>query len=115
MAERGSYVYLNGEIVRKEEAVVSVFDRAFLYGDGVFEALRTYDGKIFKLHEHLDRVFRSCHAIGIKPPLTKEELGKAVMNVCGKNGFRNSYVRITITRGQRMEKSIATGLDPRTQ
>ena len=72
-------VYLNGKLVEKEKAQVSVFDHGLLYGDGVFEGIRSYDRLVFKFKEHLDRLYRSAEAIELKIPMTKDEISKAVI------------------------------------
>lgn len=100
-------VYINGELVPQEEAKVSVYDHGLLYGDGVFEGIRMYSGKIFKLWEHIVRLYRSAHAMMISLPITPEEMEQIVLDLCRKNEVVDGYVRITITRG------IGLGLDPR--
>jgi branched-chain amino acid aminotransferase len=100
-------IYFNGKLVPKEEAKVSVFDHGFLYGDGVFEGIRIYNGKIFKLEEHIERLFYSAHAINLKPPLTQEELIKATVETVRANNLRDGYIRIVISRGEG-----DLGLDP---
>jgi branched-chain amino acid aminotransferase len=100
-------IYLNGKLVPKEEAKVSVFDHGFLYGDGVFEGIRIYNGKIFKLKEHIERLFYSAHAIDLKPPLTQEELIQATVETVRANNLRDGYIRIVISRGEG-----DLGLDP---
>jgi branched-subunit amino acid aminotransferase/4-amino-4-deoxychorismate lyase len=74
-------VYVNGEMVPWDEARISVFDRGFQYGDGVFEGMRCYDGRIFKLKEHTDRLFRSARAVHIEVPISKDEFNQAVKGV----------------------------------
>ena len=100
-------VYINGELVPQEEAKVSVYDHGLLYGDGAFEGIRVYSGKVFKLREHIVRLYRSAHAMMINLPITPEEMAQVVVDLCRKNGVTDGYVRITITRG------IGLGLDPR--
>lgn len=107
--EENWLVYVNGEMVPMKEAKISVFDRGFQYGDGVFEGLRAYDGKIFKLREHTDRLFRSARAIGIVMPITKEEFNDAVKRVIRENGFRDAHIKPQVTRGIAWK----LGLDPR--
>ena len=102
-------VYVNGEMVPWNEATISVFDRGFQYGDGVFEGMRCYDGLIFKLKEHTDRLFRSARAVHIQIPLSKDELNDAVKHVLRENGFRDAHVKPQITRGN----APKLGLDPR--
>ncbi|MFB3905758.1 MAG: branched-chain-amino-acid transaminase [Acidobacteriota bacterium] len=102
-------VYVNGEMVPWRDARISVFDRGFQYGDGVFEGLRSYDGKIFKLREHVDRLFRSARAVHIKIPLSKDEFGEAIKRVVRENGFRDAHIKPQVTRGIAWK----LGLDPR--
>ncbi|MFC2062186.1 branched-chain-amino-acid transaminase [Elusimicrobiota bacterium] len=92
-------VYLNGEFVDREEAKVSVFDHGLLYGDGVFEGIRAYSGNIFKLKEHLDRLYRSAHAISLKIPVGIDEMKKAVVETVQVNKLQDAYIRLVITRG----------------
>lgn len=101
------YVYLNGKIVPSKEAVISVFDHGFLYGDGIYETMRVYDRVIFKLHEHLQRLFRSASMIGLTIPLEFDSLKISVYETLIANGFRNAYIRVTVSRGRG-----AIGLDP---
>ncbi|MBI3087871.1 MAG: branched-chain-amino-acid transaminase [Candidatus Omnitrophica bacterium] len=101
-------VYLNGKFVDRQAATVSVFDHGLLYGDGVFEGIRSYNGLIFKLHEHLDRLFESAHTIMLKIPLSKPELADAVRQSLRVNKLSNAYIRLVVTRGEG-----DLGLDPR--
>ena len=100
-------VYINGEFVPQEEAKVSVYDHGLLYGDGAFEGIRVYSGKVFKLREHVVRLYRSAHAMMISLPITPEEMEEATLKALRTNGIKDGYVRITVTRG------IGLGLDPR--
>lgn len=102
-------VYINGEIVPLKEAKISVFDRGFQYGDGVFEGMRCYDGKIFKLEEHVLRLFDSATAIHINMPLSHAEMKRAIKDVVSANGFRNAHIKPIVTRGYGWK----LGLDPR--
>ena len=102
------YVYIDGKLVRGEDAKISMFDHGFLYGDGVFEGIRAYDGAIFKLDEHIDRLYDSAKAIGIDVPLTKEALKKAILETVRKNNLQNCHIRPIITRG-----AGRPNLDPR--
>ncbi|MCM8772667.1 MAG: branched-chain-amino-acid transaminase [Candidatus Omnitrophica bacterium] len=104
----GLLIYLNGKYVTEEEAKISVFDHGLLYGDGVFEGLRSYNGKIFKLDEHLLRLYNSAKAISLEIPLKFEEFKKAVIETVRKNNLKDSYIRIVVTRGVG-----DLGLDPR--
>lgn len=101
------YVYLNGKILPSKEAVVSVFDHGFLYGDGVYETLRVYDGVIFELEEHLQRLFRSAILIGLDIPLEINALKVSIYETLIANTLRNAYIRLTVSRGRG-----DIGLDP---
>jgi branched-chain amino acid aminotransferase len=101
-------VYVNGNLVPAEEASVSVFDHGFLYGDGVFEGIRVYNGRIFKLDEHLERLYDSAHVIMLRIPLSKEEMRRAVIDTVRANGIRDGYIRLVVSRGPG-----DLGLDPR--
>ncbi len=92
-------VYLNGEFVPESEAKISVFDHGFLYGDGVFEGIRAYNGKVFKLDEHLDRMYDCAKVIKLKIPLSKEEFKEAILETLRKNNLRDAYIRPIVTRG----------------
>jgi branched-chain amino acid aminotransferase len=101
-------VYIDGEYYPKSQAKVSVYDHGFLYGDGVFEGIRMYNGLVFKLKEHIDRLYRSAHAITLTIPLSKEEMIHAVVETLRKNKMKDSYIRLVVTRG-----IGDLGLDPR--
>jgi len=102
------YAYVDGKYVPKEQASISIYDHGFLYGDGVYEAIRAYDGIIFKLREHIDRLFESAKSIKIEMPFSKDDLRGLVVEVLRKNQLKNSYIRIVVSRGRgRM------GVDPR--
>jgi branched-chain amino acid aminotransferase len=101
------FVYLNGDLAPQEEAKISVYDHGLLYGDGAFEGIGVYSGKVFKFQEHIARLYRSAHAMMISLPLTQEEMAQAVLTTLRANEITDGYVRITITRG------IGLGLDPR--
>jgi branched-chain amino acid aminotransferase len=93
-------IYLNGEFVARKEAKISVYDHGLLYGDGVFEGLRTYNGRIFKLQEHLDRLYKSAKYICLDIPLTREKLINVVVKTAQLNGYRDCYLRVVVTRGE---------------
>ena len=93
-------VYINGELVPENEAKISVFDHGLLYGDGVFEGIRAYDGYVFKLDEHLDRLYRSARAINLKIPLNKGEMKEKILETLRANGFKEAYIRPIVTRGE---------------
>ncbi len=101
-------IYLNGKLLPREEAKISVFDHGLLYGDGVFEGIRAYDGRVFRLSQHLDRLYDSARAIALKIPLTKKEVQDAVIRTLKANNIRSGYVRLVVTRGEG-----DLGLDPR--
>ena len=101
-------VYIDGKYYPKSEAKISVFDHGLLYGDGVFEGIREYNGIVFKLKEHIDRLYRSAHVLTLKIPLTKEEMVQTVIETLRKNKLKDSYIRLVVTRGLG-----DLGLDPR--
>jgi len=107
--EENWLVYVNGEMVPMKEAKISVFDRGFQYGDGVFEGLRAYGGRIFKLKEHVDRLYRSAKAVGIQIPLSKAEFSEAIKRVVRENNFTDAHIKPQVTRGT----APKLGLDPR--
>ncbi len=106
--EREPLVYINGEFYPKSKAAISVYDHGFLYGDGVFEGIRAYNGVVFKLREHIDRLYDSAKAIMLEIPLTKEEMINAILETLRKNNLRDAYIRVLVTRGVG-----DLGLDPR--
>ena len=101
-------IYLNGQLVPSEQAVVSVFDHGYLYGDGVFEGIRIYDGVIFRLDEHLERLYDSAKSILMTIPIAYEEMAQAVMDTVRANGLQKGYIHLVISRGPG-----DLGLDPR--
>lgn len=101
-------VYINGKFYEKNAAKISVFDHGLLYGDGVFEGIRVYNRLIFKLQEHIDRLYESGHSIMLKIPLSKEHFIQAIIKTLKENKFENAYLRIIVTRGEG-----DLGLDPR--
>ena len=92
-------IYLNGKIVPEEEATISVFDHGALYGDGVFEGIRVYEGNVFRLKEHLVRLYESAKTLWLKVPLNIEELEEATVRTVAANGVQNAYIRMVVTRG----------------
>jgi branched-chain amino acid aminotransferase len=92
-------VYINGKLYPKDEAKISVFDHGLLYGDGVFEGIRCYNGNVFKFSEHIDRLYDSARAISMEIKLTKDELKDAVINTLKANNLKDSYIRLIVTRG----------------
>ena len=101
-------IYHNGKFVPKQEARTSIYDHGFLYGDGVFEGIRAYGGRVFRLDEHLDRMYDSAKAIDLKVPISKNEMKKAIIETLKKNGLKDAYIRPIVTRGDG-----DLGLDPR--
>jgi branched-chain amino acid aminotransferase len=100
-------VYISGKLYDKEQATVSVYDHGLLYGDGVFEGIRSYSGKVFRLDEHLDRLWNSAKAIWLQIPMTKAEMAKAIRDTLAVNNLTDAYIRVVVTRG-----SGTLGLDP---
>ena len=92
-------IYLNGKFVPEEQATVSVFDHGFLYGDGVFEGIRAYDGRVFRLEDHVQRLFDSAQAIMLSIPLSQKEMCEAILETLRKNNLRNAYIRPIVSRG----------------
>ena len=100
-------VYINGELFDKENAKVSVYDHGFLYGDGVFEGIRSYAGKVFRLDEHLNRLWDSARAIWLTIPMTKAEMADAIRQTLAVNNIEDGYIRVVVSRG-----AGTLGLDP---
>ena len=100
-------IYLDGKLVKKEDAKVSVFDHGVLYGDGVFEGIRSYNCLVFKLKEHMDRLYASAQGISLKIPMKKEEMVKAIITTLKANKLKDAYIRLVVTRGKG-----DLGLDP---
>lgn len=90
---------MNGKLIDKERAAVSVYDHGLLYGDGVFEGIRVYNGKIFQCDAHVDRLFASASAIRLKIPITREEIIEAMERTVAANGIVDGYIRLVVTRG----------------
>ncbi|WP_068783090.1 branched-chain-amino-acid transaminase [Paenibacillus phocaensis] len=105
MAEQ--WIYLDGQFVTKDQAKVSVYDHGFLYGDGIFEGIRIYNGNIFKCKEHLDRLYDSAKSIMLNIPLTYQEMEDALVETLRRNELRNGYIRLIVSRG-----AGNLGLDP---
>jgi branched-chain amino acid aminotransferase len=101
------WIFLGGEFVKKEDAVVSVFDHGFLYGDGVFEGIRVYSGNVFRLDAHLKRLFESAQSIMLKIPYTQEEMTQLIVDTIRKNELDSAYIRVVVSRGKGN-----LGLDP---
>lgn len=92
-------IYLDGKLVPEAEAKISVFDHGLLYGDGVFEGIRFYNGRVFQLTEHLDRLYESCRSICLKVPMEFVEVEQAVLDTIAANNLRDGYIRLVVTRG----------------
>ncbi len=101
-------IYLDGEFVPKEQAVVSVFDHGLFYGDGVFEGIRAYYGRVFKLDDHLDRLYDSARTVALEIPISKDEMREVVLETLRRNNLSDAYIRLVVTRGLG-----DLGLDPR--
>ena len=101
-------IYIDGKFYDKENAKISVFDHGLLYGDGVFEGIRAYNRRVFKLKEHIVRLYESAHSIMLKIPLAQEAMIKAVVGTLKANSLENAYIRLIVTRG-----IGDLGLDPR--
>jgi len=104
----GTEVYINGQFFPEAEARISVFDHGLLYGDGVFEGIRAYGGRIFRLEQHLDRLWQSAERIGLELPLSRQEMTEAIKATLRRNQLHDGYVRLLVTRGVG-----DLGLDPR--
>ena len=100
-------IYIDGKLYDKEDAKISVYDHGFLYGDGVFEGIRSYGGKVFRLAEHLDRLWDSAKAIWLEVPISKQQMAKAIEDTLAVNGIEDGYIRVVVTRG-----AGTLGLDP---
>jgi len=92
-------IYIDGNFYDKDNAKISVFDHGLLYGDGVFEGIRFYNGRVFRLEEHLDRLFDSARAIWMVPPWSREEILEATLETIRRNDLRDGYIRLVVTRG----------------
>ena len=102
-------VFIDGKFYDESKAKISVFDHGLLYGDGIFEGIRAYNGRVFKLKEHVDRLFYSAKAILLEIPFTHAQIMKAVVDTCRKNRLKEGYIRLVVTRG------VGTlGLNPKT-
>lgn len=101
------FIYLNGKLVPEEKALVSVFDHGFLYGDGIYETMRSYRDIVFLIDEHIKRLFRSGNLIRLKIPRSEEEIKKSIYRTLKKNNLKDAYIRLSISRG-----SGEIGLDP---
>jgi branched-chain amino acid aminotransferase len=100
-------IYLNGEIVPEDQAKVSVFDHGYLYGDGIFEGIRAYNGRVFMLDQHIKRLYESAKTIMLDIPLSREEMETAILETIRANELRDAYIRVVVSRGEG-----DLGLDP---
>ncbi len=103
-----SKVYIGGKLYDKADAKISVFDHGLLYGDGVFEGIRAYSGRVFRLEAHVERLYESARAIWLEIPMTRDDLARAVVDTVRANNLRDAYIRLVVTRG-----AGSLGLDPR--
>ncbi len=101
-------VYINGKLYDKADAKISVYDHGLLYGDGIFEGIRVYDGKVFRLRQHVDRLYDSARGIKLEIPMSREQMAEAITSTVKANDKRNGYIRAIVTRG-----AGTLGLDPR--
>src|ERR1700740_3532594 len=92
-------IYLDGKFCNERDAKVPVFDHGLLYGDGIFEGIRAYNGRVFKLKEHIDRLFYSAKAIMLGIPVSGADLMAAVVETCRRNKLHDGYIRLVVTRG----------------
>jgi branched-chain amino acid aminotransferase len=104
----GPKVYIGGKLYDKADAKISVFDHGLLYGDGVFEGIRAYSGRVFRLRAHVDRLYESAQGIHLQVPMSREEMVKAIQETLAINKLSDAYIRVVITRG-----AGSLGLDPR--
>ena len=104
----GPKVYISGKLYDKTDAKISVFDHGLLYGDGAFEGIRSYSGRVFRLKAHVDRLYESAQAIHLQIPMSREEMARAIRETLAENKLSDAYIRVVITRG-----AGSLGLDPR--
>ncbi len=93
-------IYLDGEFVNEDEAKISVFDHGVLYGDGVFEGIRAYNGRIFRCEDHIERLYAAAKAIMLEIPLSKKEMTEVLLETCRRNNCKDGYIRLVVTRGK---------------
>lgn len=104
----GQIIYIDGKFVPGEEAKVSVFDHGYLYGDGIFEGIRAYYNSIFRLEDHMERLYNSAKGINMEIPIDKEQMKEVILETCRKNNIKDGYIRVVVSRGVG-----DLGLDPR--
>src|SRR5258707_621305 len=103
-------IYIDGGYYDEKNAKISVFDHGLLYGDGIFEGIRAYHGSVFRLKEHIDRLFYSAKAIMLAIPMSHAEMMKAILDTCRRNKLRDCYIRLVVTREAVMELAAQMGL-----
>lgn len=101
-------IYVDGQFYSKEEAKISVFDHGFLYGDGVFEGIRAYNGRVFRLEEHVERLYNSAKTLLMNIPMSQAEMAQVVVETCRRSNLKDAYIRLVVSRG-----AGDLGLDPR--
>src|SRR5471030_207945 len=101
-------IYINGKFFDKADAKISVYDHGLLYGDGVFEGIRVYSGKVFRLRQHVDRLYDSARSIYLEIPMPREQMAEAIISTVKTNDKKDGYIRAIVTRG-----AGTLGLDPR--
>src|SRR5712691_5818052 len=94
-----SKIYIDGKFFAEADAKISVFDHGLLYGDGIFEGIRFYNGRVFRLDEHLERLWDSARSICLEIPMTRREMSEALLATIRENDLREGYVRLIVTRG----------------
>src|ERR1700736_4951523 len=97
---RDAMIFIDGKFYSQANAKISVFDHGLLYGDGIFEGIRFYNGRVFRLEEHLERLWDSAHSICLEIPMSIREMGKAVLETIRQNNLRDGYIRLLVTRGK---------------
>src|ERR1700752_2922702 len=101
-------VYIGGKYFDKADAKISVYDHGLLYGDGVFEGIRSYSGRVFRLKAHVDRLYESAQAIHLEIPMSREDMARPIRETLAVNNLSDAYIRVVVTRG-----AGSLGLDPR--
>src|SRR5271163_885414 len=101
-------VFISGKLYEKSDAKISVFDHGLLYGDGVFEGIRAYSGRVFRLAKHVERLFESARSIHLQIPMSRSDMARAITDTLAVNGLVDAYIRVVVTRG-----AGSLGLDPR--
>src|SRR4029077_10843904 len=96
---REPIIYLDGKLVPESEAKISVFDHGLLYGDGIFEGIRFYNGRVFRLEQHLERLWDSARSICLQIPMTQRAMSDALLETIRQNDLRDGYIRLIVTRG----------------